>query len=276
VLKRFQKIQKEEIYKKEGNQSSQLLKMSKLICLSLILLVIFAVAFCEESPKQVLVAKKESYNDDYQPELKNSDFRPEENHGSKYRPQESHGKSKTSYRPQETHEESKYRPQESHEKSKPLYRPQEVHEESKSLYRPQEESKYGNEADQVDETKLLKGPKYFRFCTYTTPDCQFTGVPSCILIENGKCMVLPLGDSIIAYAIGDSVTALYSFFSTTCNSPFPLLLPQEFGSCFKPSFTPIVRSERDGVTERIPAESFLPTGPHLNYKFLSMENIHSA
>jgi hypothetical protein len=228
--------------------------MSKLICLSLVLLVLFSIALCEE---KILVAKR-AYN--YEPELKNSDFRPEQEEDHSYRPQQQHGKEKGyenheeenhSYRPQQQH--GKEKGKESHEEENHSYRPQQQHGKEKG--KENHENGYNNE--NVEEGKQrLKGPKFFRLCTYTSSTCQFSGVPSCYLMENGQCTLLPgsSGDSIITYVIGNDATALYSSGSQTCSATGGNLYmyQQEFGTCFA------------------------NTNSGVYYKFLPLENVSQA
>jgi len=219
--------------------------MNKLICLSLILVILFSFAFCEEvkkGSKKGFAKKENSKNDDFTPVLKNSDFRPEEKHEYGYHPKEAHRPE----RPEEGYEQLAYHQKEAHHPE----RPEESHEQlayhQKEAHHPEESHKqpvyHQKEAHHPEAPagpapvpeRLLKGPRFFRLCTYTTPTCTFTGVPSCYLIENGQCTVLPTGHSIIVYAIGESVTALFSYDSMTCSSTGHdlIIVPQQFENCF--------------------------------------------
>jgi len=82
-----------------------------------------------------------------------------------------------------------------------------------------------------------EAPRFFRLCTYTTPTCTFNGVPSCYVIKNGACVVLPNGDSTQIFSVDGVVTQLYHYFSNDCSAfgNFLVITNSQMNTCYQHS-----------------------------------------
>jgi len=107
-----------------------------------------------------------------------------------------------------------------------------------------------------DNDNVVKGPDFLRFCTYTTATCEFSGLPSCVIANNGGCTILTNGDSVLVYAIGDAVTGFYYAANTVCSGNPTQVYNEDFDSCFQ------------GASTGLPITNY--------YKFLSLRNIALA
>jgi len=115
------------------------------------------------------------------------------------------------------------------------------HSENKEHHEDKQHKGHHNE----DEDDSIRGPQFLRLCAYTTSSCTFTGVPSCIIVQNGACTILSDGAALMVYAIGKSITVLPYLPPAApggqfCVTPFTQAVfgSLTFGSCINSPFAP--------------------------------------
>jgi len=179
--------------------------MSKLFCISLILLVIFAVVLCADpkdtkkasTPKKIGIStqtkkeKKDSYEEDFEDDKNNGYKAPHEPRPS----------------------EEPHKPEKPH------------HDDYDKAYgddsSDDDDSEDDSEYNKPKKHKIVKIPsqKLFRVCHFVEDGC--TGEPSCFLVENSKCFSFPSGDSMIVDLIGKRGNALYYSGNAACDQVIP-------------------------------------------------------
>jgi hypothetical protein len=159
--------------------------MSKLICLSLLLLALLSVVLCQEQkvvPKSIPAVKTDNVKKQLGTTVRygqKQSYGTAQNYG-----QQSYGGAKS----------------------------------------------YGGHDDDNFDQKI-NGPNYFKLCYYSDAACTFDGVASCSIVVNGQCNLLPDNDNVQAYAIGNSITALFYPTSAGVCTGAPKITSTTFGSC---------------------------------------------